>query len=97
MAKAKDQTEYIGWYYQTDFEFLQDPSVKQVIIYGDTSLDLQLDSDLPALIQLKPLWQALLKRPLTWLTLTLASTFSMHTASITVALLISAETVSLSA
>ena len=42
MAKAKDQTEYIGWYYQTDFEFLQDPSVKQVIIYGDTSLDLQL-------------------------------------------------------
>ena len=40
MAKAKDQTEYIGWYYQTDFEVLQDPSVKQVILYGDTSLDL---------------------------------------------------------
>lgn len=42
MAKAKDQTEYIGWYYQTDFEVLRDPSVKQVIIYGDTSYDLQL-------------------------------------------------------
>ena len=40
MAKAKDQTEYIGWYYQTDFEVLQDPSVEQVILYGDTSLDL---------------------------------------------------------
>lgn len=40
MAKAKDQTEYIGWYYQTDFEVLNDPSVKQVVLYGDTSLDL---------------------------------------------------------
>ncbi len=37
MAKQRDQTEYISLVHQTDFEFLQDSSVKQVIIYGDAS------------------------------------------------------------
>ena len=39
-AENPKETEYIGWYYQTDFEYLNDPDIKQVVIQGATNLDL---------------------------------------------------------
>lgn len=41
-AENPVQTEYIGWYYQSDFEYLNDPSFKQVVVQGATSEDLLL-------------------------------------------------------
>ena len=35
-------SEYTGWYYQTDFENLADPSIKQVVIAGERREDLHL-------------------------------------------------------
>lgn len=37
---AGTSVENIAWYYDTDFEFLTDPSVNQVIVEGTRSLDL---------------------------------------------------------
>ena len=39
-AANPKETEYIGWYYQTDFEYLKDPSIKQIIVQGATNPDL---------------------------------------------------------
>lgn len=39
-AANPKETEYIGWYYQTDFEYLNDPKIEQVVIQGATNLDL---------------------------------------------------------
>lgn len=39
-AANPKETEYIGWYYQTDFEYLNDPSIEQIVIQGATNLDL---------------------------------------------------------
>lgn len=39
-AANPKETEYIGWYYQTDFEYLKDPSIKQVVVQGATNPDL---------------------------------------------------------
>lgn len=39
-AESPVNTEYIGWYYQSDFEYLCDPAIKQVIVQGVTSEDL---------------------------------------------------------
>ena len=39
-AANPKETEYIGWYYQTDFEYLKDPEIKQVVVQGATGLDL---------------------------------------------------------
>ncbi len=39
-AENPKETEYIGWYYQTDFEYLNDPDIKQVVVQGATGLDL---------------------------------------------------------
>ncbi len=41
-AESPVLTEYIGWYYQTDFEYLNDPSVEQIVVQGATSADLLL-------------------------------------------------------
>lgn len=41
-AESSVLTEYIGWYYQTDFEYLTDPSIKQLVVQGATSEDLLL-------------------------------------------------------
>ncbi len=39
-AENPKETEYIGWYYQTDFEYLNDPDIKQIVVQGATYLDL---------------------------------------------------------
>lgn len=39
-AESPTTTEYIGWYYQSDFEYLTDPAIKQVVVQGVTSEDL---------------------------------------------------------
>lgn len=41
-AESPVNTEYIGWYYQSDFEYLTDPAIKQVVVQGVTSEDLLL-------------------------------------------------------
>lgn len=41
-AESPTTTEYIGWYYQSDFEYLADPAIKQVIVQGVTNEDLLL-------------------------------------------------------
>ncbi|WP_234346287.1 MurT ligase domain-containing protein [Collinsella provencensis] len=41
-AENPVQTEYIGWYYQSDFEYLTDPTFKQIVVQGATSEDLLL-------------------------------------------------------
>ena len=41
-AESPVNTEYIGWYYQSDFEYLTDPSIKQIVVQGATSEDLLL-------------------------------------------------------
>ena len=41
-AESPVNTEYIGWYYQSDFEYLCDPAIKQVVVQGVTSEDLLL-------------------------------------------------------
>lgn len=41
-AESPTLTEYIGWYYQSDFEYLTDPAIKQVIVQGATNEDLLL-------------------------------------------------------
>ncbi len=38
----KVSSEYTGWYYECDFEYLCDPSIRQVAIYGVRSYDLEL-------------------------------------------------------
>lgn len=42
LATSAKKTEYTGWYYQADFEYLTDPQVKQVIVMGANSDDLVL-------------------------------------------------------
>ncbi|MBY4797622.1 MurT ligase domain-containing protein [Collinsella sp. AGMB00827] len=42
MAEVPEDTEFTGWYYQADFEYLADPSIKQVINLGTTSEDVAL-------------------------------------------------------
>lgn len=42
MAEIPEDTEFTGWYYQADFEYLADPSIKQVINIGTTSEDVAL-------------------------------------------------------
>lgn len=42
LANNPKKTEYTGWYYQADFEYLADPQVKQVVIMGANSDDLLL-------------------------------------------------------
>ena len=39
-AANPKETEYIGWYYQTDFEYLNDLGIEQIVIQGATNLDL---------------------------------------------------------
>lgn len=41
-AESPVLTEYLGWYYQTDFEYLNDPSIRQVVVQGGTWEDLLL-------------------------------------------------------
>ena len=51
-------SEYTGWYYQTDFEYLREPSVRQVIVAGargeDLLLRLRLAGVDPARVSLVP-------------------------------------------
>lgn len=42
MAKDPTSTEFIGWFYETDFEYLNDPSIKQIVITGVRSEDMLL-------------------------------------------------------
>ncbi len=42
LATNPKKTEYTGWYYQADFEYLADPAIKQVIVQGANSDDLLL-------------------------------------------------------
>lgn len=42
LAKDPTSTEFIGWLYETDFEYLSDPSIKQVVITGVRSEDMLL-------------------------------------------------------
>ena len=42
LAGSPYSSEYTGWYYQTDFECLNDPQVKQVIVVGARGEDLLL-------------------------------------------------------
>ena len=37
-----ESSEYTGWYYECDFEYLTDPSIRQVVIYGYRGTDLEL-------------------------------------------------------
>ena len=39
-------SEYTGWHYQTDFEFLADPSIQQVVYYGPRGHDAMLRMEL---------------------------------------------------
>lgn len=41
-AENPTKTEFIGWYYQADFEYLNSPDVKQVILEGEQNEDLLL-------------------------------------------------------
>ena len=41
-AENPTKTEFIGWYYQADFEYLNSPEVKQVILEGEQNEDLLL-------------------------------------------------------
>ena len=38
----KVSSEYTGWYYECDFEYLCDPSIRQIALYGVRSYDLEL-------------------------------------------------------
>ena len=42
LAKDPTSTEFIGWLYETDFEYLNDPSIKQVVITDVRSEDMLL-------------------------------------------------------
>ncbi len=42
VAKDPKTTEFVGWYYQVDFELLKHEDVRQVIILGDYTDDLML-------------------------------------------------------
>lgn len=42
MAKDPTSTEFIGWFYETDFEYLADPSIKQIVVTGVRSEDMLL-------------------------------------------------------
>ena len=42
MAKDPTSTEFIGWFYETDFEYLADPGIRQVVITGVRSEDMLL-------------------------------------------------------
>lgn len=42
LATSPYSSEYTGWYYQTDFELLNDPQVKQVVVVGARGEDLML-------------------------------------------------------
>lgn len=42
MAKDPTSTEFIGWLYETDFEYLSDPSIKQIVVTGVRSEDMLL-------------------------------------------------------
>ena len=42
MLPLSTTTEYIGWYYQADFEYLTDPTFKQIVVQGVTNEDLLL-------------------------------------------------------
>ena len=42
MAKDPTSTEFIGWFYETDFEYLADPGIAQVVITGVRSEDMML-------------------------------------------------------
>ena len=42
LATSPYSSEYTGWYYQTDFEYLNDPQVKQVVVVGARGEDLML-------------------------------------------------------
>lgn len=42
LASNPKKTEYTGWYYQADFEYLADPAIKQVVVQGANSDDLLL-------------------------------------------------------
>ena len=41
-AKDADSTEFCGWFYETDFEYLADPSVRQIVVAGGRSEDMIL-------------------------------------------------------
>ena len=41
-AKDADSTEFCGWFYETDFEYLADPSVRQIVVAGVRSEDMIL-------------------------------------------------------
>lgn len=42
MAKDPQSTEFIGWLYETDFEYLADPSIRQIVVTGVRSEDMML-------------------------------------------------------
>lgn len=42
LARDPQSTEFGGWFYETDFEYLADPSIKQVVITGVRSEDIVL-------------------------------------------------------
>lgn len=42
LATSPYSSEYTGWYYQTDFEYLTDPLVEQVVVVGARGEDLLL-------------------------------------------------------
>lgn len=42
MAEVPEDTEYTGWYWQADFEYLNDPDIKQIVLYGCTADDIKL-------------------------------------------------------
>ncbi|RVU97089.1 DUF1727 domain-containing protein [Coriobacteriales bacterium OH1046] len=42
LATSPYSSEYTGWYYQTDFEYLADPSVGQIVVVGARGEDLLL-------------------------------------------------------
>ena len=42
LATNPYSSEYTGWYYQTDFEYLVDPTVEQIVVVGARGEDLML-------------------------------------------------------
>ena len=42
LATNPYSSEYTGWYYQTDFEYLVDPLVEQIVVVGARGEDLML-------------------------------------------------------
>lgn len=42
MAEVPEDTEYIGWYWQADFEYFKDPCIRHLFVYGCTADDILL-------------------------------------------------------